>query len=224
MNMMNWKLKSTKQITGKVKIITGLHIGGSAELMEIGGVDNPIIKNPADNSPYIPGSSLKGKMRSLMEWKLGLLSDGKPYTSEQPACPITRVFGGMAGKVKSGPTRLVVRDCFLSEESRRQFMEGQELTEIKHENSINRITSEAHPRPIERVVPGVTFDLNIAYKIIDTEDNGALDERYFTEVVLKALALVQNDFLGGSGSRGCGRIRFEDLKDENGNALQMPQA
>ena len=103
-------------------------------------------------------------------------------------------------------------------------MEGQELTEIKHENSIDRITSEANPRPLERVVPGVTFDLNIAYKIIDTEDNGALDERYFTEVVLKALALVQNDFLGGSGSRGCGRIRFEDLKDENGNALQMPQA
>lgn len=221
---MNWKLKSTKQVIGKIRIVTGLHIGGSKELMEIGGVDNPIIKNPADNSPYIPGSSLKGKMRSLMEWKLGLLSaNGKPFTSDNPECRITRVFGGMAGANKSGPTRLVVRDCFLADESRKAFAEGQELTEIKHENWIDRITSEATPRPLERVIPGVAFDLNLVYKVLDTGDGGALDEQYFTEVVLRALALVQDDFLGGSGSRGCGRIRFEDLKDENGNPLQLPE-
>ena len=76
---MNWKSKSIKTIKGQIKVITGLHIGGSSEFMEIGGVDNPIIKNPVNNEPYIPGSSLKGKMRSLMEWHLGLLStDGKP--------------------------------------------------------------------------------------------------------------------------------------------------
>ncbi len=222
---MNWKLINTKRITGKITVITGLHIGGSTELMEIGGVDNPIIKNPVDNSPYIPGSSLKGKMRSLMEWKLGLLSaNGKPYTSDRPDCPITRVFGGMAGATKFGPTRLVVRDAFLTAESRKAFDEGQELTEVKHENSIDRITSEANPRPLERVVPGVAFDLDIAYKVIDTDDGGAVDENYFQEVVLRALALVQEDFLGGSGSRGCGRIRFDDLKDEKGKPLQLPSA
>jgi len=220
---MNWKLKKMKQVTGTIKVETGLHIGGSSELMEIGGVDNPIIKNPTDNSPYIPGSSLKGKMRSLMEWHLGKLDPkGKPYTSEDEKCPITRVFGGMAGKAKTGPTRLVVRDSFLTEESREAFKAGKELTEVKHENSINRITSEANPRPLERVVPGVTFGLDLAYKVFDTGDDGATDEKYFNEVVLKALALVQNDFLGGSGSRGCGRIAFEELKDEEGNDLELP--
>lgn len=218
----NWKIKKIKQLTGCVKVITGLHIGGSAETMEIGGLDNPIIRNPANNEPYIPGSSLKGKMRSLAEWGLGYLSDtGDTYKSEDPECPITRVFGTMAGNVEIGPTRLVVRDCFLTEQWRKAFNNGEEITEIKHENSINRITARANPRPLERVVPNVTFDLDIVYKVLDTEDGGELDEKNFEEVVLKSLAMLEEDYLGGSGSRGCGRIKFENLKDEDGNDLEL---
>lgn len=218
------KIKTIKKITGKVRVQTGMHIGGSTETMEIGGVDNPILRNPANNEPYIPGSSLKGKMRSLMEWHLGTLHPrGDVYTSKDPSCPITRVFGHNAEKDNPvGPTRLIVRDCFLSNESRDAFKNGQDITEVKHENSINRITAMANPRPMERVVPGVSFDLDLAYRVIDTDDEGSTDEVNFKNVVLKALALVQRDYLGGCGSRGCGKVEFTDLKDETGKTLELP--
>jgi CRISPR-associated protein Csm3 len=218
------KIKTIKKITGKICVHTGMRIGGSTETMEIGGVDNPILRNPSNNEPYIPGSSLKGKMRSLMEWHLGKLNPrGDVYSTKDPACPITRVFGHNAEKDNPvGPTRLIVRDCFLSGESRKMFQEGQDLTEVKHENSINRITAMAMPRPMERVVPGVSFDLDIAYRVLDTEDSGRADEANFTDVVLKALALVQRDYLGGCGSRGCGKVEFKDLKDETGKSLDLP--
>lgn len=218
------KIKTIKHIKGKIRVETGLRIGASSETMEIGGNDNPIIRNAVNNEPYIPGSSLKGKMRSLMEWHLGKLNArGDVYMSTDPACPITRVFGHSASyENKVGPTRLIVRDCFLSNESREAFKQGQDLTEVKHENSINRITSMANPRPLERVVPGVMFDLDIAYRIIDADDGGALDEQYFQQVVLKSLALLERDYLGGAGSRGCGKVKFIDLKDETGQPLQLP--
>ncbi len=218
------KINTIKQIKGKICVQTGLHIGGSTETMEIGGVDNPILRNGSNNEPYIPGSSLKGKMRSLMEWHLGKLHPkGDPFMDTDPNCPITRVFGHSASNDNQvGPTRLIVRDCFLSEESRQAFAAGQDLTEVKHENSINRITAMANPRPLERVVPGVTFDLDIVYRVIDVGDGGATDERNFTDVVLKALALVERDYLGGAGSRGCGKVKFIDLTDETGQPLQLP--
>lgn len=218
------KIKAIKQIKGKIRVETGLHIGGSTETMEIGGVDNPILRNTVNNEPYIPGSSLKGKMRSLMEWHLGKLHpEGEVYSSKEPECPISRVFGHPAEKDHPvGLTRLIVRDCFLSSQSRQAFSE-KGITEVKYENSINRITSMANPRPMERVVPGVTFDLDIAYRVIDTGDGGSIDEKYFHEVVLKALALVEQDYLGGCGSRGCGKIKFEELEDETGTKLQLPK-
>ncbi|HOM62094.1 MAG TPA: type III-A CRISPR-associated RAMP protein Csm3 [Anaerohalosphaeraceae bacterium] len=218
------KAKQIKQIKGKILVQTGLHIGSSAETMEIGGVDNPILRNSANNEPYIPGSSLKGKMRSLMEWHLGKLHpQGEVYMDTSPDCPITRVFGRSAEKEnRVGPTRLIVRDCFLSEESRQLFKGDHDITEVKHENFINRITAMANPRPLERVVPGVTFDLDIAYRVIDTGDDGHADLQNFHDVVLKALALLEQDCLGGCGSRGCGKVKFSDLKDETGADLQLP--
>src|SRR3989338_11494456 len=62
-----------KTITGIMQCVSGLRIGGSKDTIEIGGMDNPIIRNPLDKFPYIPGSSIKGKMRSLLEWEI----DGK---------------------------------------------------------------------------------------------------------------------------------------------------
>lgn len=218
----DWRLRRIKRISGQLRVLTGLHIGGSTETMEIGGIDNPIIRNPANGEPYIPGSSLKGRMRSLTEWHLGLLDkEGRPYTSDDPACPITRVFGIMAGSAEVGPTRLVVRDCYLNAKDRERIALGEPVTEVKYENSVNRITAMANPRPLERVVPGISFDLDLVYRIFDTGDGGELDERYFGNVVLTALALVQQDCLGGSGSRGCGKIEFLNLKDEQGRDLVL---
>jgi len=224
---------STKKITGKIVVKTGLHIGAGNDKVEIGGMDNPIIRNPLTREPYIPGSSIKGKMRSLMEWKLDKIDKGnknpkdlgKVCSCGNPDCEICRVFGSANTKSEGakdrGPTRLIVRDATLSEGWKKKFQGGKAIIEEKSENSLNRITAEANPRPIERVVPGVEFDFEIAYRVIDTGDNGATDEKYFKEVVLEGLKLLQNDYLGGGGSRGNGQIEFKDLVDEKGNKIEL---
>ena len=218
---------ATKKITGKIVVKTGLHIGAGNDKVEIGGMDNPIIRNPLTREPYIPGSSIKGKMRSLMEWKLDKLktTGGKVCSCGNPDCEICRVFGSANTKSEGakdrGPTRLIVRDATLSEDWKKKFQDGKAIIEEKSENSLNRITADATPRPIERVVPGVEFDFEIAYRVIDTGDNGATDEKYFKEVVLEGLKLLQNDFLGGGGSRGNGLIEFKGLVDEKGNNIEL---
>lgn len=217
---------STKKITGKIVVKTGLHIGAGNDKVEIGGMDNPIIRNPLTREPYIPGSSIKGKLRSLMEWKLDKLktTGGKVCSCGSSDCEICRVFGSANTKSEGakdrGPTRLIVRDATLSENWKKKFQDGKVIEE-KAENSLNRITAEANPRPIERVVPGVEFDFEIAYRVIDTGDNGTTDEKYFKEVVLEGLKLLQNDYLGGGGSRGNGQIEFKDLVDEKGNKIEL---
>ncbi|MEL5720919.1 MAG: type III-A CRISPR-associated RAMP protein Csm3 [Treponemataceae bacterium] len=211
-----------KKITGQIEVVTGLHIGAGSDKVEIGGMDNPIIRNPLTREPYIPGSSIKGKMRALLEWAENKVqvNDGKPCSCGESDCPICRVFGcgnsrRNAGEAKErGPTRLIVRDAILSSEDSNKFMEGKSIIEEKSENSINRITAEANPRPIERIVPGVKFDFELVYRIIDTGDGGEKDREFFETVVKKGLKLLESDYLGGGGSRGNGRIKFCDLKDE----------
>ena len=216
----------TKKIIGKIKVITGLHIGAGNDKVEIGGMDNPVIRNPLTQEPYIPGSSIKGKMRSLLEWHLNKLgTDGKPCSCGNADCKICRVFGS-ANKSKDGdkakgPTRIIVRDAVLSSDWREKFKAGKSIVEEKSENSLNRITAEANPRPIERVVPDVTFDFEILYRIIDTGDNGETDKKYFDEVVKTGLKLLQDDYLGGGGTRGNGQIEFVELKDENGKEISL---
>ncbi len=211
-----------KLITGEIRVITGLHIGGSKDTIEIGGNDNPIIKDPITNEPYIPGSSLKGKMRSLLEWRLNKVSTDPKKDVHQwckdKNCPICRIFGTSADDAKLGPTRLVVRDAHLSPESKsRIYEEGEILTENKYENSINRITARANPRPIERVVPGVTFAFEIIYKMFDMGDDFKPDEELF-DYVLQGLKMVEMDALGGSSSRGCGKIEFGIVENSNWKA------
>lgn len=216
-----------KTLTGKVLVKTGLHIGAGNDKVEIGGMDNPIIRNPLTYEPYIPGSSIKGKMRSIMEWKFDKLKEtgGKPCSCGKTNCEICRVFGSANMKSEEakdrGPTRLIVRDAVLTNEWKEKFKNGASIVEEKSENSLNRITAEANPRPIERVVPGVEFDFEISYRVLDTGDNGDLDNKYFKDVVLESLKLLQDDYLGGGGSRGNGQIEFKDLKDENGNAVTL---
>ena len=222
-----------KKITGKVVVKTGLHIGAGNDKVEIGGMDNPIIRNPLTREPYIPGSSIKGKMRALLEWKLDRIDKGtrnprdlgKPCSCGKADCPICRVFGSANNSrnadTSKGPTRIIVRDAILTNEWSEKFKRGEAIVEEKSENSLNRITAEANPRPIERVVPGVEFDFEISYRISNTDDDGAKDEENFEKIVKEGLKLLQNDYLGGGGTRGNGQIEFVELKDEGGNPIAL---
>ena len=207
-------LKNVKVITGQIKVKTGLHIGGDSRTMEIGGMDNPIIRNPVNGEPYIPGSSIKGKLRSLYELSSGKYDkNGSCCNCGEKGCPSCTVFGSAINKNNdkgaggSGPTRLIVRDAFLCEEDRQRFADGEQLIEEKNENSIDRITAKANPRPIERVLPGVTFDFEFIYRIYDDSDEEKLDG-----VVIKAMKMLEKDYLGGGGSRGNGKIEFINVK------------
>lgn len=227
MEVTQMKLLGHYQIIGKIICLTGLRIGGGSETIEIGGLDNPVIKHPITRQPYIPGSSLKGKMRSLLELKLGKIEpNGEVHKYSEGCglnCPICRIFGVSAGEGSPfGPGRLIVRDCHLEE-----LPHSGELTttEIKWENVINRISGTAkHPRSMERVPAGAEFALHMDYRIFElgVTEGG---EQYkkdedLLEFVFQAMKLVQMDTLGGSGSRGYGKIRFEELNkiDLDGNS------
>jgi CRISPR-associated protein Csm3 len=211
-------------LKGKIKLLSGLHIGGNKDRIEIGGIDNPVIKHPITRLPYIPGSSIKGKMRFLLEWKLGKidpLDGGKPHSCspDNGDCPICRIFGNTAKDKKYGPTRLIVSDCnlILSKEDKEKY-ERNELVylEDKVENRINRLTGSAtDPRHMERVPAGIIFEFGLTYKVfqIDKEQDSAknVDEQNWNEVI-NALYYLQEDALGGSGSRGYGKIQFDELK------------
>jgi CRISPR-associated protein Csm3 len=204
------KLKTIRTITGNIRLLTGLHIGASNENIEIGGLDNPVIKDPLPGSlaPYIPGSSLKGKIRSLIEIRQGAIGkNGGPCDCGKKDCPVCPVFGTSAANRPEdlGPTRIIVRDAHLSKKWKKLFEEGDLPMEVKYENAINRISGVANPRPLERVPAGVEFAFEMAFKVFENDP-----EDYFN-TVLNGMRLLELDALGGSGSRGCGRIKFTDI-------------
>ncbi len=208
------QLKKYKTIEGIIDCVTGLRIGGSSNIIEIGGIDNPIIKDPIYDWPYIPGSSLKGKIRSLLEWELGFISaNGDVHTCTNNECPICRIFGN-SEDVEKGPSRGIFRDASLTTKSqsilqRMRETKGLIYGEIKYENRINRLKGKAeHPRPMERVPAGIQFSFRIDYRVFDMDsDNGTKDEEIF-QWLLHGLWLLEQDALGGCGSRGYGQIKF----------------
>lgn len=212
---MNIQLLGYQKITGKMTCLTGLRIGGSSEVIEIGGLDNPIIKHPVTNEPYVPGSSLKGKMRALLEFKLNKVHpEGKvhPYDSAtcKLDCPVCRVFGAAIKEGEQqgspfGPGRLIVRDAKLVSNG----AANKTQTERKWENVINRIKGSAeHPRQMERVPADAEFEFEMDYRVFDVEgDKGKTDLELFAHV-LRGLRLIELDTLGGSGSRGYGKVSF----------------
>ncbi len=215
------KLLRYRELKGKIKLLSGLHVGGNKDKIEIGGIDNPVIKNPITGHPYIPGSSIKGKMRFLLEWKLGKVDsmNGKPHSCAYDKCPVCRIFGNTDKNKKYGPTRLIINDCNLcsSADDYKKDKENEvAYLEDKVENSINRLTGAAiAPRHMERVPAGFKFDFGLTYKIFkikeDENEENNTDKKNWDEVV-NALYYLQEDALGGSGSRGYGKIEFIDLK------------
>ena len=219
-------------LQGTINALTGLHIGGNTGELDIGGIDNPVIRNAFNREPYIPGSSLRGKMRSLLdrhfknplEKRVG--RDVRVHECESPTdyndCQVCQVFGvapqrDLRGKTMPG--RLIVRDTFLTPESLVSLDKADtdtDYTEIKTEVAIDRITSAATPRQQERVPAGTRFGpLQIVHSLYTVEENDRNNQieqelGYFNTVLI-GMELLVDDYLGGSGSRGSGQIVFENL-------------
>ena len=206
-------------ITGAIRAETGLHIGSSEGAISIGGVDNTIIRDPLTQRPYIPGSSLKGKMRSLLE-----KNDGRPQNNsigrdvkihicksaeEYQTCDVCQIYGVPGETGFSQPTRLVVRDVPLTEKSAEKLAGAKTdlpFTEVKWEVAIDRVTSAATPRQMERVPAGAEFgDFELVFSVYSPDDAAR-----FARLV-DSMSLLEDDYLGGSGSRGSGKIAFKNM-------------
>ena len=228
------QLKGKIFLQGTIRALTGLHIGGNSGELDIGGIDNPVIRNAFNRQPYIPGSSVRGKMRGLLdryfnnplEKRVG--RDVRVHECQTldayNECPVCQVFGvAPTGQLsrETMPTRLIVRDTFLTTESlevlRDKADTDTDFTEIKTEVAIDRITSAATPRQQERVPAGTTFKPFQVVHSFYTRNQDDGDEQLERELqlfdtVLKGMELLEDDYLGGSGSRGAGQIAFENLK------------
>lgn len=223
---MQLKLTNIQKLTGQIELLSGLHIGSGNTEIHIGGTDNPVIKNPITQEPYIPGSSIKGKMRSLLEWHLGVVevAQGNPMNfkhlsklsgkTQDKAKDLLRLFGGASDNNDEtkdfvndiGPSRLAFWDCALTKEWLEEMdIKSLMLTEVKMENTINRISGTAdNPRNTERVPATAKFDFNLTIRVHGNEN--------LIDTVLVGLKLLELTGLGGSGSRGYGKIKFINLE------------
>lgn len=230
---MSIEFRQIRQIRGVIELRSGLHIGSGKGGVEIGGVDNPVLRHPHTDFPYIPGSSLKGKIRSLLEWALQCVDDkGTPWNGSGDAQtpqellndPILRTFGTTRKEWRGGPTRLVVRDAQLNPDWVKSIKDrGLALTEDKNEVVINRIEGKAHggtgPRTMERVPAGAKFEFEFAFRQFSVEGDGGKGDLDCLNRVFEGLKLLEGDALGGSGSRGYGQVRITGL-EVDGQSVQ----
>jgi CRISPR-associated protein Csm3 len=225
------KLVGKLLLDGDLICDTGLHIGAGKGSLEIGGADNPVVKD-AFGRPYVPGSSLRGRLRSLLEQATGAavpaelvyLSKRKGqevriHQSDRPDDEVCLLFGRNPGRSEkvggetfdssnATPARLTVYDAPLDLDSITPQMRenlDDELTEVKSENAVDRITSQANPRTLERVPAGARFRIRMIVDILCEEDKPLVSR------LLESMRLLEDDSLGGGGSRGSGRVRFSGL-------------
>lgn len=198
------------EISGKIEVISGLHIGASDAYSAIGAIDSPVIRDPISGDPIIPGSSFKGKLRTLLA-KMYNESFATDHNGDHEK--IRALFG--SSKKGDKPGRLLFSDMRMSNWEDLYKKGAKTKTEVKFENTINRLTAEANPRQIERVIRGAIFDLSIIYDIeysdnLDKDKIQQIEEDFQT---LKAgFELLEYDYIGGSGSRGYGKIKLVDIK------------
>lgn len=204
------KLQKKIVYSGKIKAITGLHIGGANTTMGIGGPDSLVVRNPITRQPFIPGSSIKGKMRSLLEIldgniaevNMGAVKNGPSVDANSRAVKLH----GTAKKENQRPSRLQVRDAHLTQEWQKQEAFGETdlpFTETKTEVVIDRITSAAMPRSIERVPAGAEFKLSMILNVFNKDD-----EEELKKALDLSIKLLEDDYLGGNGSRGYGQVQL----------------
>ena len=194
------------EITGRLEVVTGLHIGGNGAFAAIGAVDSPVIRDAATNTPIIPGSSLKGKLRTLLAKKY---NENLAKKHDADAMCIKELFGAAStANNRAINGKLLFSDMFLEN---KEDLDRREIrpTEVKFENSISRTTAVANPRQIERVIRGAVFGLNLIYEV--TDEARVIDDM---AILTDGLRMLQYDYLGGSGSRGYGKVKFTELYAE----------
>lgn len=191
-------------LKAQIEILTGLHIGGGGEFSAIGAVDSPVVRDSLTKQPIIPGSSIKGKLRYLLQRELNGVAINEP-NRDQPE--VLRLFGS-SEKNNIQRARLKFNDCFFNEENLALLNNKRVApTEIKYENTINRTDSQAMPRQIERVIRGSLFDLELFYQLDHPDE---LMEDF--ENIKLAFDLLSLDYLGGHGTRGSGRVRIVNVR------------
>lgn len=196
------KLQKKIIYTGTIILKTGLHIGGTNAALNIGGPDKFVVRNPINNIPYIPGSSLKGKMRSLVEIYHGETNGGKP--TNNPNHKAGALFGVSGDNEQSHASRLIVRDAELDIHACDFSKTDLPYTESKTEVAIDRVTAKANPRTFERVPAGAQFKLSMVLNVFEGENEEALKT-----TLKQAIELLQDDYLGGHGSRGYGQVEIK---------------
>ena len=221
------KLMKINKITGEIFCLSNLHIGGSKDSIGIGFMDNPVIKHPITSEPYLPGSSIKGRMRCNMERRLGRYKtvvkkdehgiETKEIRHEPcrcGSCLVCKTFGSMSKNADS-PTRLIVRDAYLTEDSKaknRDIMDekGINIYGVKYETAIDRKTGAAlggSLRPIEYVPSETAFNLEMKLQIFDIDN-----EDEIISFVKRALKSLEETYIGGMGSRGYGQVKLRNLR------------
>jgi CRISPR-associated protein Csm3 len=219
---MELQLRKIQKLHGELELLSGLRIGASEGEIRIGGVDQQVIRHPYTDEPYIPGSSIKGKVRSLLEWLSGAVQQQSLSYSDiaraELVKPILKLFGvGGGDQLKAeqaaelGPTRLAFWDAPFTQRWRSEIGRGNHLwVEVKTENRIDRIRGVAeHPRQSERVPAGATFDFTVSIKVLNIDADDGVELR---RVLYRGLRLLELHSLGGSGSRGYGKVKFLHLR------------
>lgn len=252
------QLRGRLFLTFDIEILTGLHIGGSFEGIAIGGVDKTVIRDPLTSRPYIPGSSLRGKVRSLVEKYTGAeqnqrINQGYIHSCQDndwahyPDCRVCQVFGVPGERAFGTPARLTVRDVKMSAKSAAELTAVQTdlpFTEVKVEVAIDRVTSQANPRQMERVPAGAVFGggddsqrpqpAEMVYSLYGGEFGFEIDKQAHTAridpvkdlerfaTVLVGLQLLEDDYLGGLGSRGSGKVRLANVRLSYKSGVDYP--
>lgn len=205
------KLSHYLKCTSKIQVITGMHIGGSKDELKIGGVDSPVIKNPITNIPYIPGSTLKGRFRMALELKYNDVNDeGRGVGPSQNAnheSQVVKLFGSSSSKTNYEPTRFIFRDAKLCDEAM-DFAASEAKTEVTMDRK-TMSAAKAGPRTQERVPAGANFDFEVTVRVFEGDV-----ENKFIDRLKEAVKIVELEYLGGSGTRGYGKVKFEDFKIE----------
>lgn len=154
--------------------------------MHIGGIDNAVVRNPLTQRPYIPGSSIKGKIRSLLEWRSGAVR----------SAPL-----GWSDFINAGESESVLMILKLFGVAGSDQLTNEQAARI----GPARLSFWDNPRYTERVVAGTAFDFRLSLKVLDC------DGEDMRKTVLAGLRLLEFDSLGGSGSRGYGKVKFENV-------------
>lgn len=245
MSRVSPKLLGKVVIGGEMKALTGLRIGAATSGLEIGGIDQPVLRDPVTERPYIPGSSLKGKLRSLLTKAYGLTLE--PLVRQPPevwihwcsdesqyrtcvVCPTFGQFPSGPGQVRYTfvtPTRLIVRDAMLADTIDVTDEEGNVVkkhwrdldtdlpyTEVKVEVALDVVTAASNPRQMERVPPGAVFQVELLFSVYEGNGLPGVDpaqEQERLRAVLQAMRLLEDDYLGSSGTRGYGKVQFQNL-------------